>query len=200
MSNQPPCGARGRRLLGPVMLRTCPFASLLGQVRARRGSRGLLSAFWERGSPDLPACGLRHGSKGGPARPIFTNTDLRPSRGAKSHGAGDRKLPQRQPHQESSRGGGEIKVGVPREEPVTQGMTIKTRRALGGRRPAQCPYFPFGANGASIGQGIKQRLPFQCNKTKTSRTTGWRSSWSPRRRHHQCLWQPKTNFSQDNLY
>ena len=27
-------------------------------------ARGLLSAFWERGSPDLPACGLRRGSKG----------------------------------------------------------------------------------------------------------------------------------------
>src|SRR4051812_8097899 len=34
-----------------------------------------LSAFWERGSPDLPACGLRRGSKGGPAWPIFINTD-----------------------------------------------------------------------------------------------------------------------------
>ena len=32
-------------------------------------ARGLLSAFWERGSLDLPACGLRCGSKGGPARP-----------------------------------------------------------------------------------------------------------------------------------
>ena len=26
-------------------------------------AQGLLSVFWERGSPDLPACGLRHGSK-----------------------------------------------------------------------------------------------------------------------------------------
>ena len=40
MSNQPPCGARGRRLLGPVALRTCPFASLLGQVQARLGPGG----------------------------------------------------------------------------------------------------------------------------------------------------------------
>src|SRR3954467_4053793 len=37
-------------------------------------ARGLLSAFWERGSPDLPACGLPRGSKGGPARPILVNT------------------------------------------------------------------------------------------------------------------------------
>ena len=84
---------------------------------------------------------------------------------------------------------------IPFEEPVTQAMTIETRRAPGGRQPAQCPCFPFGAKGASTGQGIRQRLPFWCNKTKTSRTAGWRSSWSPGRRHRQSLWQPKTNFS-----
>ena len=52
-----------------------------------------LSAFWERGSPDLPACGLRRGSSGGPARPIFISSSSRPSRGAKPRGADDRKLP-----------------------------------------------------------------------------------------------------------
>ena len=37
----------------------------------------------------------------------------------------------------------------------------------------QCPRFPFGAKGASAGaeyQGIRQRFPYRCNKTKTSRT------------------------------
>ncbi|RCU25575.1 hypothetical protein DVA69_18985, partial [Acinetobacter baumannii] len=58
-----------------------------------------------------------------------------------------------------------------------QAMTIETRRVPGGRRPAQCPCFPFGAKGASTGQGIRQRLPFRCNKTKTRRTAGRRSSW-----------------------
>ena len=37
-------------------------------------ARGLLSAFWEQGSPDLPACSLRRGSSGGPARPIFISS------------------------------------------------------------------------------------------------------------------------------
>ena len=87
------------------------------------------SAFWQRGSLDLPACGLRRGSGGGPARPIFISPSSRPSRGAKPRGAGDRKPPQRQPHQAGSRGGGEIKAGVPREVPVTQAMTIEARRA-----------------------------------------------------------------------
>ena len=69
--------------------------------------------------------------------------------------------------------------GVPHEVPVTQAMTTEARRVPGGRRPAQSPCFLFGAKGASAGEGIKQRQPFWCNKTKTSRTAGWRSSWSP---------------------
>ena len=87
--------------------------------------------------------------------------------------------------------------GVPREVPVTQAMMTEARRAPGGRRPAQSPCFLFGAKGASAGKSIKQRQPFRCNKTKTSRTAGWRSSWSPGRRHRQSLWQARTDFSHD---
>ena len=39
-SNQPPCGAQGCRMLGPAALHTCPFASLLSQVRAHLGPGG----------------------------------------------------------------------------------------------------------------------------------------------------------------
>ena len=70
-----------------------------------------LSAFWERGSPDLPACSLRCGSSGGPMQPSFIISSSRPSRGAKPRGADDRKLPQEQPHQAGTRGGGENKAG-----------------------------------------------------------------------------------------
>ena len=164
---------------------------------------GILSAFWERGSPDLPACGLGRGSSSGLVRPIVINNHSRPLRGAKPRRADDARPPKGRHHQAGSRGGGEIKARVPREVLVTQAVTIKTRRAPGGRRPAQCPCFLFSAKGASTGveyRGIRQRLPFWCNETKTSRAAGWRSPWSPRRRYRQCLWKPKTNFSQDNLY
>ena len=40
MSNQPPHGAQGRRLLGPAALLSRPSASLHGQVRARLGPGG----------------------------------------------------------------------------------------------------------------------------------------------------------------
>ena len=88
--------------------------------------------------------------------------------------------------------------GVPHEVPVTQAMRTKgARRAPGGRQPAQCPPFPFGAKGASAApgyRGIRQRLPFRCNKTRARRTARQRSSWSPRRHHHQSLLQAKTAF------
>ena len=53
----------------------------------------VMSAFWEWGSPDLPACGLQRGSGRGPARPVFISSSSRPSQGAKPRGADDRKLP-----------------------------------------------------------------------------------------------------------
>src|SRR3954469_22937610 len=76
-------------------------------------------------------------------------------------------------------------------------MTIEIRRVPGGRQRAQCPCFLFGAKEASAGleyRGVKQRFPYQCNETKTSRTARRRSLWSPRRRHHQSLLQAKTAF------
>ena len=70
MSNQPPHGARGRRLLGPVALRTCPFASLLGQVRARLGPGGYCRSSGNGGPQTcLPAaCGVaQRGVQHGPS-------------------------------------------------------------------------------------------------------------------------------------
>ena len=78
--------------------------------------------------------------------------------------------------------------GVPHEVPVTQAMMTEARRGPGGRRPVQFPCFLFGTKGASAGKGIKKRQPFRCNETKTSRAAGWRSPWSPGRRHRQSLW------------
>ena len=48
-----------------------------------------MSASWERGYLDLPACGPRRGSTNGLVRPIFISNHSRPSRGAKPHEADD---------------------------------------------------------------------------------------------------------------
>ena len=149
----------------------------------------------------MPACGLLRGSSNGPVRPVFINPSSRPSRGAKHRGADDPRLPQGRPHQACSRGGGEIKARSTsrgaRDASHDDQDQAGARRAPGGRQPAQCPCFLFGAKGASAGaeyQGIKQRFPYRCNETKTSRTAGRRSPWSPRQCHHQSLWQAKTTF------
>ena len=88
--------------------------------------------------------------------------------------------------------------GVPHEVPVMQGMTTKgARRAPGGRQPVQCPSFLFGAKEASAcveSRGIKQMFLFRCNKTKTARTAGRKSSPSPSQRHNQRLLQEKTTL------
>ena len=88
-----------------------------------------LSVFWEPGSPDLPACGLRRRSSGGLVRPIFINANSRPSRGAKPREADDTRPPQGRPHQASSQGAERSRQGVPREVLMTQATTIKTRQA-----------------------------------------------------------------------
>ena len=92
-----------------------------------------LSVLWERGSPDLPACGPRRDSISGLVRPIFNIDEARPSRGAKRREADDTK---------TSRGSGLPRLAPeerrflckrpPREDQVTQAMTTKARRAPAG--------------------------------------------------------------------
>ena len=69
-SNQLPHGARGRRLFGPVALRACLFASLLGQARARLGPGGYCQCSGNGGPQTcLPAaCGVAQvGAHRGPS-------------------------------------------------------------------------------------------------------------------------------------
>ena len=63
-----------------------------------------MSAFWEWGSPDLPAYGPQRGSTSGPVRPIFTSKHSRPTRVAKPREADDARPPQGRPLQAASRG------------------------------------------------------------------------------------------------
>ena len=91
-------------------------------------ARGLLSAFWERGSPDLPAYGLRRSSSGGPVRPIFVSTRLetltrgQASRGGRHKASLKAASPGRLTRRQRDQG------RIPREVLVTQAMTIEIRR------------------------------------------------------------------------
>ena len=152
-----------------------------------------VSASWDRGCPDLPACGPWHGSTNCLVWPSFGSSSPRPSRGAKPREADDTKT-----------SSGAASLGwLPRSGDIYARDTSRGSRDVShddqGQAGAsvQCPRFLFGAKGASAGEesrGIRQRFPYRCNKTKTSRTAGRRSSRSPQQRHHQSLWQTKTTF------
>src|SRR3954470_2358117 len=121
----------------------------------------LMSAFWERGSPDLPAWGLRRGSKGVPTRPIFINTRLKTlargqaSRGGR-HGASSGTassgwLARRRRNQ----GGGPHKV------PMTQAMTTKGAR----RAPARAvSSFPLWCKGSKRRREHQAKAPISVQK------------------------------------
>ena len=135
-SNQSPRVAQGRKLLGPTALRTCPFASPLSQVQARLGPGGYC---WRSGNEGpqtcLPAaCGVaQRGAQHGPSSSTQTQD---PREGPSLAGRTTQGLLRggltRQAREEAERS----RQGVPRGVVVTQAMTIKTRRALGGRQPA----------------------------------------------------------------
>ena len=128
-SNQSPCGAQDRRMLGSAALHACPFAFLLGQARARLRPGGYCRRS-RNGGPQtfLPAaCGVaQRGAQHGPSSSTQTQDP---------RGADDTELPQARPHQAGSRGGGEIKAGNLTRCPMTQAMTTIARRAPGGHRP-----------------------------------------------------------------
>ena len=82
-------------------------------------ARGLLSAFWERGSPDLPACGPRCAEASRPYGPSSSTKHPRPSRGSKPREADDARPPPERPSQAGSRGAEISRRGKPHEALVT---------------------------------------------------------------------------------
>lgn len=154
MSNQLPCVDQGRRLWGPRGAPYLPFGFGAKPSPSTPWSRGLLSVFWEWGSPDLPACGLLCGSIGAPVRPVFINQHSRPSQGAKPRGADDIRPPQEWPHQAGSQGGGEIKArGTSRG---SHDASHDDQGQVGARRAPACAVssFPLWCKGGKHRRGV----------------------------------------------
>ena len=149
-SNQPPRGAQGRRLLGPAALRSCPFASLHGQVRARLGPGGYCRCSGNGGPQTcLPAaCGV---AQRGPSTAHPHQHRLKTlargqasrggRRGASSGTASSGWLTRRRRDQ----------GGVPHEVPVTQ-----SRMTQGARRAPECAasFFPLWCKGSKRSRGV----------------------------------------------
>ena len=143
-SNQPPRGAQGRRLLGPATLRTCPFASLLGQVRARRGPGGYCRRSGNGGPQTcLPAaCGV---AQRGPSAAHLHQHKFKTlargqaswarRQGASSGTASSGRLMRRQ----------RVQGRVPREVPMTQAMTTKGASRAPARTVSSFPLWCKGS-------------------------------------------------------
>ena len=150
MSNQPPRGAQGRRLLGPVALRPCPFASLHGQVRARLGPGGYCRHSGNGGPQTwLPAaCGV---AQRGPSTAHLHQHRLKTlargqaSRGGRRKASSGAASPGWLARRRRDQG------GVPHEVPVTQAMTTKGAR----RAPARAvSSFPLWCKGGKRSRGV----------------------------------------------
>ena len=167
------------------MVRACgaphlPFGFASKPSPSAPWAKGLLSASWERGYLDLPACGPWHGSTNGLVRPIFSSNHSRPSRGAKPREADDTKTSL----------GAASPGWLPRSGDIYARGTSRGARdvshddqgqeSASGRRAPIASLLLKGASAGEESLGIRQRFPYRCNKTKTSRTAGRRSSWSPR--------------------
>ena len=142
MSNQLPRGAKGRRLLGPAMLRSCPSASQHGQVQARLGPGGYCRC--SEGGPQtcLPtSCGVaqrRPSTAHLHQRKLKTLTRGQASRGGR-HGAfsgtaSSGWLTRRRRDQ----------GGVPHEAPMTQAMTTGGARRVPARATSSLPLWCKG--------------------------------------------------------
>ena len=79
---------------------------------------------------------------------------------------------------------------------MTQVMTTKARRA-----PACAEsLFPLWCKRGKCRQGYQAKAAILVQQDQDQQSGRTEVIWSTRQRHHQCLWQSKTNFSQDNLY
>src|SRR3954462_847588 len=144
--------------------------------------------------PDLPACGLRRGSKGGPARPILINT--RPKtlargpasrggqRGASSGAASSGWLTRRRRDQ----------GGVPHEVPMTQAMTTKGARWALARSMSP---FLLWCKGGKRRREDQAKASISVQRDQDQSNGGKEVIVEPRTASPQGLWQARTNFSQD---
>ena len=160
-------------------------------------ARGLLSASWEWGSPDLPDCGPRRGWASRSVWPIFIDKAFKTLARGQASRAGRCKTSSGAASPGRLARGGEIKAGEtsrgPHDVSHDDRDQASARRALA----RVVSFFPLWCQGGKRRRGVRryqQRFPYWCNETETRRIAGRRSPWIPRRRHHQSLWQANTTF------
>ena len=156
-----------------------------------------MSVFWERGSPDLPACGPRRGYASGPVRPTFINKAFKTlARGQASRG-GRRK----------TSSGAASPGRLARSGDIKAGETLR-----GSRDVSHDDRHQVGASmhivlvSSLVPRGQAQARSTEASgkcfhiSTTRPRPAGRKSPWSPRRRHHQSPFAGEDRLCQDSLY
>ena len=69
------------------------------------------------------------------------------------------------------------------------------RRQAGASRAVSS--FPLWCKGSKRRREHQAKAPFSVQQDRASPTAERKSLWSPSQRHHQSLWQARTNFSRD---
>ena len=149
-SNQPPCGAQDRRLLGPVALRSCPFASLHGKPGRALGP-GATVGVRGTGVPRLACLRLAAWLKGGPNTARLhqhkpkTLARGQASRGGRRGASSGTALSGWLTRRRRDQG------GVPHEVPVTQAMMTQGARRVPARAASS---FPLWCKGGKRSRGV----------------------------------------------
>ena len=183
MSHQSPRIVQGRMRLGPAVLRTFPLASPRSQVRVRLGLGGYCRHSGYGGTQTCPlAAHCRASSTAwyGPASASMTQDPRegpniarqmmpRPPRGSASSGW----LPRR----------GDFYARCTSRGLADVSHDDQGQAGASGCRMLVSSLMQMRQAPGAVSRGINQRFPFWCKKTKTTRTTGRRSSLSPPQRH-----------------
>ena len=146
-------------------------------------ARGLLSAFWERGSPDLPASACGVAQRGPSAAHLHQHKLKTLARGQASRGG-------RQGASSGTASSGwltrrrRVQGRVPHEVPMTQAMTTKGAS----RAPARAvSSFPLWCKGSKRRREHQAKASISVQRDQ-DQPNGWKESlWSPSQRHHQSL-------------
>ena len=198
-ANQLPRGDQGRRLLWPVVLHTCPFASLLSQVRARLGPGGYFRCSGNGGPQScLPAaCGMAQGvSRYGPSSSTQAQDPREgPSLAVRTTQGFLRDGLTRQAREEADRS----MQGVPREVPVMQAMTTKARRA----QARAVSSFPLWCKGGKRRHGVPRhqaKVSISVQQDKDQQDGRTEVTMEPKTASPPEPFAGKDRFNQDKLY
>ena len=151
----------------------------------------------------MPACSVRCGSSGGPVRPVFISTRLKTLARGQASRSGTRHNFLRN---------GLARQALEEAERSRQGTSRGARDAshddqdqAGARRAPACAVslFPLWCKGGKHRRGLPRhqaKVAISVQRNQDQRSGRMEVTVEPKTASSPVLWQPKTNFSQDNLY